>query len=266
MTFPEQIAHFEAFGFIVLRKAFSSDEMDAIGAEIDRILAADRDGKPFAGEDRQGVYGGVESSPVLRQLVDNDRIYEPVNAILGPDFIWQGSDINLFVGDTAWHGGGTWDEQLRGVKVALYLNFVQRDTGSLRVIPGSHRRPFNELLAPLKPDASVGNLMPFGLSPPEVPSVALESEPGDIVVFTESLWHSSFGGKTGRQMFTLNFLASPTTEQHLESVRRYYEMDLELMKEQQFSSRDWIYGEDFLNSNRPRICAMTSKLRELGLR
>ena len=203
---------------------------------------------------------------MLRQVIDDDRIYEPTCAILGPDLAWQGSDINLFVGDTAWHGGGTWREQLRSVKVALYLDSVQKNTGSLRVIPGSHRQPFHEILAPLRSEPPVANLNQFGVSPSDTPSVALESNPGDVVIFTESLWHGSFGGKTGRRMFTLNFLAQPTTEEHMKSVRRWYEMDLELMKEQQFSSKNWIYGEDFLNSDRPRIRAMTSKLREIGLR
>ena len=75
--------------------------------------------------------------------------------------------------------------------------------------------------------------------------MALESEPGDVVILTESLWHASFGGKAGRRMFTLNYLAQPTTAEHVESVRRWYEMNLRYMKEQQFSPRDWIYGEAF---------------------
>ena len=45
----------------------------------------------------------------------------------------------------------------------------------------------------------------FGLEPSEVPSYAIESEPGDAVFFSHQMWHSSFGGKAGRRMFTLNF-------------------------------------------------------------
>ena len=266
MITADQIAHFEAFGFIVLRRAFSLEEMDPIGREVDRILTEDRQGKPFAGSSRQGVYGGVEASPLLTRLVEDDRIFETMEALLGPGFIWQGSDTNLFVGDTAWHSGGAYGEGMRGIKIALYLDSVRRENGCLRVIPGSHRRPFGELLKPLRPEQPVEGAKPFGLDPAEIPSLPLESDRGDVVVFTESLWHGSFGGGVGRRMFTLNFLERPTKAEHLEAIRRMYDMDLSLMREQQHTSKDWIYGKAFLNSERPRIRAVTSKLKELGLR
>ncbi len=45
----------------------------------------------------------------------------------------------------------------------------------------------------------------FGLEPRDVPSFALESQPGDVVFFSHQLWHASFGGRSGRRMFTLNY-------------------------------------------------------------
>ena len=164
----EQIAYLESFGFIVLRKAFRRDEMDFISREVDRVLEADRNGKPFRGKSRQGVYGGVENSPVLRPLVDDDRIYDPVHGILGAGMIWHASDINLFVGDTPWHGDGAWGERLRSIKVAFYLDSVTRDTGCLRVVPGGRRPPSDELLKALRPDPLVVEPAPFGLSPSDI--------------------------------------------------------------------------------------------------
>ena len=266
MITAEQVDHFEAFGFIMLPRAFTSDEIVPISREVDRILEEDRQGQPFAGTSRQGVYGGVEHSPLLTGLVEDDRIFETMEALLGPGFIWQGSDTNLFVGDTAWHGGGAYGEGMKGIKIALYLDSVRRENGCLRVIPGSHRRPFGKLLKPLRPEQPVEGAKPFGLDPAAIPSLPLESDPGDVVIFTESLWHGSFGGGVGRRMFTLNFLEQPTTEDHLETIRRAYEMDLKFLKEQQYTPKDWIYGEAFLNSERPRIRAVASKLKKLGLR
>ena len=45
-----------------------------------------------------------------------------------------------------------------------------------------------------------------------------------------------------------------------------YQGDLEFMKEQQHTQRDWIYGEEFLGSDSPRIKSMVAPLVELGLR
>ena len=61
---------------------------------------------------------------------------------------------------------------------------MSKDSGSLRVIPGSHRWGDNyadEL------DATFRGLDPaaYGTSQSEIPAVALESQPGDVCVFIQ---------------------------------------------------------------------------------
>ena len=61
----------------------------------------------------------------------------------------------------------------------------------------------------------------FGVSGSEVPSVALESMPGDVVVFNHNLHHAAYGGGSWRRMFTLNLsrrAASPARMRHLAQV------------------------------------------------
>jgi ectoine hydroxylase-related dioxygenase (phytanoyl-CoA dioxygenase family) len=123
------------------------------------------------------------------------------------------------------------------IKVAFYLDPVGKESGCLRVIPGAHRNPYHDQLWSLHKDipinaASLEDVRPrllemwerdtgsreggeqllsdpkvnhFGLEPRDVPSYPIESEPGDAVFFSHQMWHSSFGGKAGRRMFTLNF-------------------------------------------------------------
>ena len=67
-------------------------------------------------------------------------------------------------------------------------------------------------------------------------------------------------------MFTLDFFARPATDEHMVFVRRAYEADLALVKKMQFTQTDRLYGEAFLNSNRPRIQGMVAPLVELGLK
>ena len=92
-------------------------------------------------------------------------------------------------------------------KVAFYLDPVTRDTGCLRVIPGSHKRGdvFADGVQPIAEDSREGrteNL--WGVSPDAVPAISLDSEPGDLVIFDHRLKHASFGGGNRRRMFTLN--------------------------------------------------------------
>jgi hypothetical protein len=265
MLTADQKAHFETFGFIVMRQAFSAAEMDAISREFDDVLAEDRQGQPFCGEKRQAVMGCIEKRPLLSQLLDDDRIYLPVEQLLGQGFIWNGSDGNLYVGDTSWHPDGSEFDYGR-IKVAFYLDPVTKDTGCLRVIPGSHRLPLHTALQPLKEQRETPTAKPFGITGSDVPSFPLESRPGDVVFFDQNLWHAAFGGRTGRRMFTLNFFAKPTSDAHRAYVRRGYEADLNLIKRMQHTQTDELYTKEFLNSDRPRIQGMVAHIIALGFK
>ncbi len=125
MLTPAQISHFETFGFIITRQAFSPDEVADITRDFTDILEDDRKGQPFAGEQRHAVLAFVEKSPLLRKLVEDDRIYGLIEQLLGPNFVWRGSDGNLYVGDTAWHPDAVGIElNFTRIKVAMYLGSV----------------------------------------------------------------------------------------------------------------------------------------------
>ena len=74
MLTEEQKAHFEAFGFLVLRQVLRRDEIATILREATEILDEDRGGRPFSGEKRQAVEPFFERRPFLAQLPADDRI------------------------------------------------------------------------------------------------------------------------------------------------------------------------------------------------
>ena len=263
MLTAEQQQHFETFGFLLMREYFSQSEMEAFSSAFDELLAEDRQGRPFPGEKRQAVFGFIEKRPLLRRLVEDDRIYEPIEQLLGTGFVWIGSAGNLYVGDTGWHPDSR-ERDYDMIKVIFYLDPVGRNTGCLRAIPGSHRLPLHEDVGPLTLQRSDPGVSPFAVSSRDVPCSLLESQPGDVVFFNQNLWHSAFGGQTGRRMFTLNFGAKPTTDEHIEYLQRLYQDNLQNIERMQFTQTGRFYEESFLNSDRPRIRGMTAKLVELG--
>jgi len=100
MLSAEQVAHFETFGFVVLRQAFSPAETADIIRNFDEVLAEDRHGQTFDGEKRQIVLGFIEQRPLLTSLVESDLVFEAMEQLLGQGFVWVGSVGNLYVGDT----------------------------------------------------------------------------------------------------------------------------------------------------------------------
>ena len=265
MLTKEQIAHFETFGFVIRRQCFPAGEMEEISSAFDDVLTEDRQGRPFDGAARQAVLGFIEKRPLLSGLVEDDRIYQPLEQLLGPGFVWIGSDGNLYVGDTGWHPDGSVLDYAR-IKVALYLDPVTKDTGCLRVVPGSHRMPLHGALDPLKGQRRDPDHKPFGTDGSGLPCFPLESEPGDVVFFNQNLWHAAYGGRTGRRMFTMNFGAQPSKDAHIEYLKRTYEGNLRHVQNMQHTQSGRIYEDAFLYSDSPRIQGMVGKLVELGFK
>ena len=250
-----QIAHFHTFGFLVLRQLFSAEEMRIIKMESDTIFDEVRGGKPFTAEARQCVIPFFERRPFMSKLADDDRIYNIGVDLLGPDFVLDCTEGNLHVGDTIWHCQQPGEFPLSNIKIALYPEPVSIDSGCLRVIPGSHIPGSPDLLEPLRSSYKHPDLKIFGVIPSQIPSYAFESQPGDVIVFTEAILHAAFSGKSGRQQHAISFFANPKTEEEVSFIRRQY------IRTKGGSYRPSLSN---INSDRPRIRRMVSRLVELG--
>ena len=253
MLTAEQVAHFETFGFLVLRQVFSAQEVATIHKETDDIFDEARGGKPYAGE-LEPIQPFFERRPFMAGIVADDRIYSIGEGILGPDFFLDVTEGWRHIGPTTWHGGGMYAERLPHIKIAFYVEPLTRENGCLRVVPGSHIRGDPDLLTPLRDECSDPDFMPFGLPQSEAPAIALESQPGDVVVFTESLLHASFGGSAGRYQHAMTYVRTPVTEEDLAQVRGSYERS-------RFSYRPC---RSSINSENPRIRHLVAPLVEWG--
>ena len=140
MLTPDQIAHFEAFGFLVFRQLFSAAEAAVFKEESEQIMAEARGGGPLDEDRWQQVQPFFERRPFLSQVPADDRIYSIGESLFGPDFLLICTEGSLHVGDTPWHGPVLPDTvYLPMVKIAFYMDALEKDTGCLRVIPGTHQ-------------------------------------------------------------------------------------------------------------------------------
>ena len=256
MLTPEQLQHFDVFGFLCLRQIFSPEEMREITEAADQLWLEDRGGEPDDGRP-QSLGRFVEHSPRLLDLAEDDRIFGVASDLLGPGFLWSGSEGNKDGADDGehnWHADrpGAAETEYRRLKMMVYLAPTTRDQGALRVIPGSHRMPFHEWLWPLQAhhfkDGTVGDS--FGLDGgEEVPCCPLETMPGDVVYFHHSLFHSAYGKFPERRYVAFKFVTPPDTEAKLRSMKHYaghaFDVDPALLA-------------------RPRLRTITEGLLELG--
>ncbi len=105
------------------------------------------------------------------------------------------------------------------MKVAFYLDPLTRDTGCLRVIPGSQSP--DHYIRREKINLNNSEEL-FGVPPSEFPgNVPLETQPGDIVIFNHDLYHAAYGGSQRRRMFTMNCTRHATTPEDLATAHKY---------------------------------------------
>ena len=254
MLTPGQIAHFETFGFLVLRQLFTPDEVAIMSREAGEIFEEDRRDHPLAGTDTQDIVTFLERKSYLSRLVDDDRVYNIGADLLGPDFILHATSGAQRVGDTPWHADMPLENPLRSANVSFYTEPLTREAGCLRVIPGSHLSSSPDLLAPLRSSNPEPDFQPFGMSPSRLPCHAYQSDPGDVIVFTAKLLHASFGSQVARHMHLVSFMGNPETEAELAAIRALYEI-----------SRWGLHpAQSYVDSDRPRVRRMVAKLVELG--
>ena len=257
-----QITFFNMFGYLGLPGLMK----DRIGAIIDDFEAlwaehgGGHGGRPHEGIARSVIAPFIDQSEKLSALLDDPRIMAIASQLLGNDFNYMGSDGNFYVGDTGWHSDG-WHLDIRHIKIAFYLDPLTKDTGCLRVIPGSHLigdQYANILHAQIRNSEDV-----WGVHGRDVPAIPLEVTPGDIVLFNHNTKHAAFGGGTHRRMFTMN-LCQRYPNAMLDDLRLYISG----------GARFWVergYGEAMIRTASPtrmrhleQVLANDSHLAELS--
>jgi len=240
---PQQLQFFHTFGYLSF-PGLMANRIGEIIQDFEDLWAehgGGHGGKKHDGTARSCIVPFIDQSAKLSALLDDPRILGIATSLLGEDFNYMGSDGNFYVGETGWHSDG-WNPQHLHIKIAFYLDPVGRNSGALRVIPGSHKvgDTFAEAL-----NKQVGKSpQELGVAGNEVPAIALETQPGDLVCFNHNTKHASFHGSKSRRMFTMNL------------CQRYPETDLPELREYLTGfARFWLeraYGEKMITTAGPQ--------------
>jgi hypothetical protein len=94
----------------------------------------------------------------------------------------------------------------------------------------------------------------FGLEPTDVPGTAIETQPGDAVIFDQDVQHGSFGDTTGRRMVAVSFVANAVTPEHTRFLAEAHAATNMCLRPH----------PALFESASPRLRAMAARLLELG--
>jgi hypothetical protein len=224
MITAQQKTFFETFGFLRIPAACSAD-IAWITAEFEAAWKARTDLKQEGKASFPITM--IAASPRLTSLINHAAVLDAADALLGSGWSCYGGDGNLFAGDTGWHSDCEPDQwqfksTVRHVKIVWYLDPTMASTGALRVVPGSHHHGDRYCELVQQGLVGEGHVLNSGA---QVPAHAIETSPGDLVVFDHRLKHASFGGGNRRRMFCINLFGpmhDPVEREAVVSIMRQY--------------------------------------------
>jgi hypothetical protein len=251
---------YRAFGYLILRGMLGADEMRTFGVESraamgDRHDPGDFDPGAAAERDRRQWSLMMDTdTPFHTCKLEDPRFLTLAHQLCAEDVIGIKVQSNRFGGSTPWHRD-TYTAKRGGIKFIWYHETVRRATGALRLVPASHllgdNYLFSEKLVRLPVD--------------EVPATALETDPGDVIVFDMRAWHGSFGG-TERYASDLSYYNNPKTEEEEEALRLRAATNVKILlasfggQQTYFYPRSWVADAERIEVRARWI----RRLREVG--
>jgi hypothetical protein len=252
-----EIGAFRAFGYVVVRNCLSPPEMVHLDKAYARVIATADPYDYFGQGGTRMTLHVEESDDTFAELIGHPRIDEAVRNIWGSSAIFLNSDMWWNMDDTPWHSDGSPGRQPPSFKLTFYLDPTTADDGALRIVPGSHHPAFCSSI--LSECGYWDRRRPrLQLPSDQVPgAVAVETQPGDVVIWDNRMWHSAPKRRDGRPRRALFFSYAPDPGEGLSAID-----DVRTTIES-VSDRPFLYGRRLLRAGGPVVAAMASRVSNL---
>lgn len=212
----QQMRHFKTFGFLIFRQFLSAEEMETYNREFDHGLESWLRHGRHAESYGPCVPLHDSDTPFIASLLDDPRFADVAEQVLGTKVLGIWSDASRRDSDTPWHTDQV-TSKYKAVKFAIYTEPLVSSNGALRVIPGSHHEAYSTRIN--EHTGSIDTEARFGVRQEDLPAFVFESHPGDVFLFHNPTWHSSFGGN-GRGMGVVMFTEDPQTPYATDNLKR----------------------------------------------
>lgn len=111
------------------------------------------------------------------------------------------------------------------VKFPIYLQSLDETNGALRLIPGSHKKAFHDVVTRFGPGGIDNDEARKIDEMKETPAHVCKTEPGDVYAFECHIWHASWGGGMDRRMISPIYSKNPKTPEEEEAVREQVKLN-----------------------------------------
>ncbi len=205
----EQLRFFEVFGFLRFPGLFA-DEIAAITESFGDIYQRHANEvvewvhPTHENRMRRFIPNFIERDEQLAGLLHDHRVTGTARALMGDDYTFRGSDGSIYDCGTVYHRDSYGaDLSFCNVKMALYLDPIDANSGAIRLIPGSQH--MQDQFTKLLNQNLLNPAKRLALATEEVPATILCSEPGDLLLWDYRVLHATSYGGNQRRMLALEF-------------------------------------------------------------
>jgi hypothetical protein len=191
---------FNIFGFIKINKLLINDNEKLIKAFEYNV-------NHYAKNISDYIPCAMEYLSVFVNIILNKKIHTILNKIFNKKYYYNGSDSKIYSSDTNWHC----DRKTKNLhlKVAIYLDKLDKTNGCLNVLPGSNHT--NDIYSSILSKNVIplfngsGGFKNNFLNDKDIPYLSIENSYGDIVIFDLGLYHSAFNNQYNKKMICMNY-------------------------------------------------------------
>jgi hypothetical protein len=271
------INFFDTFGFLKI-EGFFDQEYSLISERFDRLM---RDKFGSTNEPRNYLFPQfIDNDPQLADLLCLPKLQVLASALLGHDFVYKGSDGNVFGSPTPWHRD--YLIRTRSIKLLIYLESNDNDGGALRVIPGTqfvddnYSSLIGRALTWPEPPVAGGfdetGWFGRGHNPTvergnqTLPQVVVTNRPGDLIVFNHNLVHCTNlpARPKRRRLLGLHFCTNPGRMAQFDEVTRGEIRTLSLVEMETFGLTS-MFGPYVMEHPAEAVQRMIGPLKDLTL-
>ena len=261
-----EVGQFNTFGFTVIRDCLSANEFEEGEKAYTRFIENAPRYNYFSEIGTRVTNTFVYEDANMANLIEHPQAMEVMRDIWGTECLYNGG-ISMWENkdETPWHCDGLPARKTVTLKIALYLDEMDKDSGSLNVIPGSHHPEFSATLFQSCGYWEKGGRPRLRLDKDNIPgAISLHTKPRDIVLWNNHIWHSAFKRKDGLPRRTLfnTYMPDPGND-----LLKTLELRNTVKQHRQHLSQDWpyLYNEQMIRDASPMRNKMIKRLKELGV-
>lgn len=266
MLSQKQVDFFRVFGYLAIRGLLQQEQLKRLQEAFDSEIENNPRVTAFKENGSRNFMPNSDDDPIFTELICHTGLMEAMRDLDGTEFIFSTGSMNSTVGDVDWHADYNPPHfESRPVKAMYYLDEMRAQDGAFYLIPGTNDPNYASTIVRRFGYYTETGGCRMDLDSHEVPSVCIETSPGDVVLWQNRMWHYASKRKNGkpRRLLQNQYFMDPKGDPVEEKWMKDFFSGR--VRSEGWGNGKYIYNRRMLDSCGTALHNMGSRLEALGV-